>query len=146
MSDLIERLRAQRDHADDWRTTLAEEAADEIDRLRRENEKLQGEVVLRAMQQADLRRELAEAREMLRKARDAYWLEITRTSLPSDPPDELLARLDDFLRGAGGPTKMRDLLVLARDYIEANQGGWCRDGVGSGIILKHIDAFLAEKP
>jgi hypothetical protein len=36
MSDLIERLRAQRDHADDWRTTLAEEAADEIERLRRE--------------------------------------------------------------------------------------------------------------
>ena len=36
-------------------------------------------------------------------------------------------------------------LVLARDYIEANQGGWCRDGVGSGIILKRIDAFLAAK-
>lgn len=88
---------------------------------------------------------LADADALLREVRDAYWLETTRTSLPSDPPDELLARLDDFLRGAGGSTKGRNLLVLARDYIEANQGGWCRDGVGSTIILKHIDAHLARK-
>lgn len=31
--EIVEKLRAQRDQADDWRTTLAEQAADEIDRL-----------------------------------------------------------------------------------------------------------------
>jgi DNA-directed RNA polymerase subunit N (RpoN/RPB10) len=38
---------------------------------------------------------------------------------------------------------MRGLLRLAEDYVEANQGGWCRDGVGSGIVLKQIRAALA---
>lgn len=32
--DIVARLRAQRDFADDWRTTLAEEAADNIEKLR----------------------------------------------------------------------------------------------------------------
>jgi hypothetical protein len=34
MTDIVERLRAQRDHADDWRTLLCEDAAGEIERLR----------------------------------------------------------------------------------------------------------------
>lgn len=33
-ADIVVKLRAQRDFADDWRTTLAEEAADNIERLR----------------------------------------------------------------------------------------------------------------
>jgi hypothetical protein len=36
MRDIVKRLEAQRDHADDWRTLLCEEAAKEIERLERE--------------------------------------------------------------------------------------------------------------
>ena len=87
---LIAKLRAQRDHADDWRTTLAEDAADrlerdgaEIARLERElamandaaakgeagralgtalEEAIKDNDALRAENEA-LKRELAEARE-----------------------------------------------------------------------------------
>jgi hypothetical protein len=36
MRNLVKRLEAQRDYADDWRTLLCEEAAEEIERLERE--------------------------------------------------------------------------------------------------------------
>jgi hypothetical protein len=39
---------------------------------------------------------------------------------------------------------LREALWLARDYVDANGGGWCRDGVGDRLVLKHIDAALKE--
>jgi len=39
---------------------------------------------------------------------------------------------------------LRAALSLARDYVDANGGGWCRDGVGDRLVLKHIDAALKE--
>ena len=42
---------------------------------------------------------------------------------------------------------LREALWLARDYVDANGGGWCRDGVGDRLVLKHIDAALkGDKP
>jgi len=42
---------------------------------------------------------------------------------------------------------LRAALWLARDYVDANGGGWCRDGVGDRLVLKHIDAALkGDKP
>ena len=41
---------------------------------------------------------------------------------------------------------LREALWLARDYVDANGGGWCRDGVGDRLVLKHIDAALKEQP
>lgn len=76
MSDLIERLRRIESNqvsdffATNWqRNPDGPEAADEIERLRRANEALQAEVVRRAMERADIRRELAEAKRILRYVR-----------------------------------------------------------------------------
>ena len=39
--------------------------------------------------------------------------------------------------------RLREALALAGDYVEANQGGWCREGAGSNTVLRHIREALA---
>lgn len=34
--------------------------------------------------------------------------------------------------------RLKELLELARDYIECNRGGWCRDGIRCYEILSRI--------
>ena len=52
-----------------------------------------------------------------------------------------------YEQSAADNAALRSALSLARDYVDANGGGWCRDGVGDRLVLKHIDAALkGEKP
>jgi hypothetical protein len=89
MTDIVERLLVQRDHADDWRTLLCEEAAEEIERLRAKHEELG--IGWQRTYDHDVGLLKAEI-EALRTQRDTYAREITGTLLPAN--DRLRAEIE----------------------------------------------------
>lgn len=42
--------------------------------------------------------------------------------------------------------RLRTALELAKAYVYANQGGWCRDGIGSDAVLGIVNSALAGAP